>query len=112
MLDQHLPGDLVLVARRNREVDLQERVRVAIEHPGGALFLEQVNILDERNVLLVGEPPARQVLGVDRARVFGLAHDPTSSRWGSRKSIGFSTWRSSSRSIRSTSSSPQTGRAH
>ncbi len=67
----------------NREVDLQERVRVAVEHGRDAVLLEQldvlepvdvppgvaaseVDVLDEARVLLVREAVAGEVLGVDR----------------------------------------------
>ena len=68
---------LVLPALGDREVDLDERVRVAVEHRRGAVLLEQLDVLepvdvvtrrggvevdalDERDVLLVREAvPAR-----------------------------------------------------
>src|SRR5262249_41833661 len=40
VFDEHLACDLVLAALRNREVDLEERVRVAVEHGGHAVLLE------------------------------------------------------------------------
>ena len=90
VLDQHLAGDLVLAAGGDREVDLDERVRVAVEDGGRALLLEQldvlepvdvragrgrdqVDVLDQRDVLLVGEAVAGEVLGVDPDDLLGLA---------------------------------------
>src|SRR5918992_496796 len=72
VLDEHLARDLVAAPLRDREVDLDEGVRVAVEHGGGALLLEQlhvlepvdvlagrgrlqVDVLDQRHLLLVGE---------------------------------------------------------
>src|SRR3712207_7011299 len=76
-------------ARRDLEVDLQERVRVAVEDGRHAVLLEQrdvlepvdvlaggrsqeVDVLDERAVLLVREPLSREVLRVDRDDLLGL----------------------------------------
>jgi hypothetical protein len=101
MLDQHLASDLVLAPRRDVEVDLQERVGVAVEHGRHAVLDEQrdvlepvdvlarsrrqqVHIVEERHVLLVGEAPARQVLGVDREDLLGFlapAHASASPLW-------------------------------
>src|SRR5918995_5316245 len=81
--DQHLAGDLVLATLRNREVDLEEGVRVAVEHRGHPLLLEQLDVLEpvdvlagrgrleidglhEGDVLLVREAPSREELRVDR----------------------------------------------
>src|SRR5262249_26513220 len=81
--------DLVLPARRDREVDLQEGVRVAVEDRGHAVLLEEVDVLepvdvlarckrvevdvlDERDVLLVREPVPREELGVDGLDLLGL----------------------------------------
>src|SRR3977135_1316704 len=75
VLDEHLARKLVLAPRRNLEVDLEERVRVAVEDRGHAVFLQkldilepvdvlarrrrdEVDVLDERSVLLIREPPA------------------------------------------------------
>src|SRR3954465_284692 len=91
MGDQDLARDFVLTALRDLEVDLDERVRVAIEDRWGALFLEQldvlepidvlagrggveVDVLDQRDVLLVGEALPRQELGVDRDDLLRLSH--------------------------------------
>src|SRR5205085_10231798 len=88
VLDQHLAGKLVLAPGRDRKVDLQERVRVAVEDGGNAVLLEQlhvlepvevrarrrgeqVDVLDERDVLLIREAAPREDLGVERRR---LAH--------------------------------------
>src|ERR687898_1672408 len=77
MGDQHLAGDLVLATRGDREVDLEEGVRIAVEHRRHALLLEQldvlepvevltggggveVDVLDERDVLLVWEALPRE----------------------------------------------------
>src|SRR4051794_13816243 len=90
VLDQHLARDLVLAALGDREVDLQERVRVAVEDGGDAFLAqevdvlepvdvlarrggEEVDVLDEADVLLVGEAPAREVLGVEALLLLGLA---------------------------------------
>jgi hypothetical protein len=90
VLDEHLAGDLVLAPLRDGEVDLQERVRVAVEDGGDTLLLEQldvfepvevlagrrreqVDVLDLGDVLLVGEPVAGEVLGVDRPDLLGLS---------------------------------------
>ena len=96
MLDEHLAGDLVLAALGDREVDLQERVRVAVEHGRDALLLQEVDVLepvdvvarrrrhevdvlDQAHVLLVGEALAREVLGVEALLLLGLApHAPAS----------------------------------
>src|SRR3954451_21162033 len=85
VLHEHLPGDLVLPPRRDREVDLEERVRVAVEDGGHVVLDEQfdvlepvdvlarrrrdeVDVVDERDVLLIREPVPREHLGVDRPR--------------------------------------------
>src|SRR5579863_507345 len=51
VLDQHLPGDLVLAPGGDREVDLHERVRVAVEYRRRALLLEQLDVLEPVEVL-------------------------------------------------------------
>src|SRR5215210_1936329 len=88
--DQHLARDLVLAAGGDVEVDLQERVRVAVEDGRHPLLLEQLDVLEPvdvlarrgglevdllecRDVLLVREALAGQVLGVDREDLLGLA---------------------------------------
>src|SRR3954465_14946729 len=88
VLHEHLPGELVLASIRDREVDLEERVRVAVEDGRDAFLDEQLNVLEpvdvlarrrrdevdvveQRDVLLIREPLPRENLGVDRAR--GLA---------------------------------------
>src|SRR3954452_12782299 len=88
VLHEHLPGELVLAALGDREVDLEERVRVAVEDGRDAVLDEQrdvlepvdvlargrrdeVDVVEQRDVLLIGEPLPRENLGVDRAR--GLA---------------------------------------
>src|SRR6185312_9379603 len=75
---------------RDVEVDLQERVRVAVEHRRHPLLLEQLDILEpvdvlarrgrlevdaveRRDVLLIREALAAQVLGVDREDLLRLA---------------------------------------
>jgi hypothetical protein len=90
VLDQHLARDLVLAALRDREVDPQERVRVAVEDGRDALLDEevdvlepvdvlarrggeQVDVLDQAHVLLVGESLAGEVLGVEALLLLGLA---------------------------------------
>src|SRR5688500_12290803 len=90
VLDEQLAGDLVLATLGNLEVDLQERVRVAVEDGRDAVLLqeldvlepvevvagrgrEQVDVLDLADVLLIGEASAGEVLGVDRADLLGLA---------------------------------------
>src|SRR5918997_3804903 len=97
---EDLAGDLVLASLRDGEVDLEEGVRVAVEDCGHPVLHEQLHILQPVevrarrgghqiyafelvDVLLVGEPLARQRLGVD-----DLAHraGSRSGRW----SIGFS----------------------
>src|SRR5581483_8389415 len=87
--DQHLARDLVLTARGDREVDLEERVRVAVEHRRHAVLAQeldvfepvdvlarrrgdQVDVVDERDVLLVRKAMAGQVLGVDPYRLLRL----------------------------------------
>src|SRR4051812_10253101 len=44
--DEHLARDLVLAARRDREVDAHERVRVGVEDGRDALLLEQHHVLE------------------------------------------------------------------
>src|SRR5512133_2348910 len=109
--DQHLARDLVLAARGDREVDLQEGVRVAVEDSRRALLLEQLDVLepvdvlagrgrlevdplDQADVLLVGEALPGELLGIDRDDLLGLVHRSTAEPSGSR-SIGFSRYRSS-----------------
>src|SRR5918992_1504005 len=97
MFDEHLAGDLALAPLRNGEVDANERVRVAVEDGRCSLLLEQfdvlepvdvlsgrggeqVDVLDLGDVLLVGEAPPREVLGVDLddlLRLFGHRSSPT-----------------------------------
>src|SRR2546428_4391922 len=89
VLDQHLACDLVLTTLGNREVDLQERVRVAVEDRREPVLLEQLDVLepvdvltrrrrekvdvvDEVDVLLVWKPSAREVLGIEPGRLLGL----------------------------------------
>src|SRR6185437_2720310 len=49
---------------------------------------QQVDVLDQAHVLLIGEAPAGQILGVDRGVLFGLFHahrqSPVASRCESR----------------------------
>src|SRR5579859_28881 len=85
VLHEHLARDLVLAALGDREVDLQERVRVAVEHGWHPVFFEQldvlepvdvlarrrseeIDVLEQRDVLLVRETMTREGLGVDRPR--------------------------------------------
>src|SRR5262249_35099615 len=80
---------LVLAGPWDREVDLQERVRVAVEDRGRPVLLEerdvlepvdvlagrrleQVDVLDQRDVLLVREPVPCEELRVDRLDLLGL----------------------------------------
>src|SRR5918999_518597 len=98
--DEHLARDLVLASLGDREVDLEERVRVAVEDGGHPFLYEQLHILQPievragrgghqidafelADVFLVGKTPAGELLGVD-----DLAHraGSRSGRW----SIGFS----------------------
>src|SRR6266576_1856637 len=89
VLDQNLARDLVLTARGNREVDLQERVRVAVEDRREPVLLEQLDVLEpvdvlsrrrcekvdvveEADVLLVRKPSSREVLGIEPSRLLGL----------------------------------------
>ena len=89
MFDQHLPRDLVLSPFGDPKIDLEERIRVAVEHcRDGVLFeeldvfepveirsrrrREQVDVLDERDVLLVREAMSREVLRVERDLLLGL----------------------------------------
>jgi hypothetical protein len=89
VLDEHLAGDLVLPPLRDREVDLEERVRVAVEHRRHVVLLEQrhvlepvdvlsrrrgdeVDVLDERQVLLVREAVAGQELGIESPLLLGF----------------------------------------
>jgi hypothetical protein len=90
MLDEHLAGDLVLAPLRDGEVDLEEGVRVAVEDGRDSLLLEEldvlepvqvlarrrggeVDVLDERDVFLVREAMAREVLGIELDDLLGLA---------------------------------------
>src|SRR5207342_669229 len=96
-----LAGHLVLAALRDIEVDLQERARVAVEHGRLAVLLEQVDVfqpvevlarrervevdvLDERTILLVREPMPGELLGVELAldRQMLFAHPVTPPRTG------------------------------
>src|SRR4051812_25198554 len=49
--DENLARELGLPSLWNREVDLDERVRVAIEDGGRAVFLEQLHVLEPVDVL-------------------------------------------------------------
>src|SRR5919106_1537224 len=90
VLDQDLAGDLVLAALGDREVDLQEGIAVAVEHRRDTFLLEeldvlepvqilarcrrhQVDILDERDVLLVRETVPGEELGVEPLDLLRLA---------------------------------------
>src|SRR3982751_4002262 len=105
--DQHLARELVLAAGRDREVDLDEGVGVAIEDRRRALLLQQLDVLepvdvrarrcglevdplDQRGVLLVGVALAREELGVERDDLLRLSHEsappPAARRSGSRGS--------------------------
>src|SRR5437016_995484 len=101
--DQHLARELVLAAFRNREVDLQEGVRVTVEHGRNAVLLEELDILepvevrprrrrlevdvfDERDVLLVRKATSGEVLRVERDLLLGLVD--AQSGTGSCKSEG------------------------
>jgi hypothetical protein len=103
VLDEHLASDLVLTPLGDREVDLQERVRVAVEDGRDPLLLEEVDVLqpvdvlprsgrleidvlDQRDVVLVGEALTRELLGGDD---HVGTHGSTTSRSG-KWSIGFS----------------------
>jgi hypothetical protein len=98
MLDQDLAGDLVLAALGDRKIDPQERIAVAVEDGGDAFLLEQrdvlepvdvlsgrrfeeVDVLDERDVLLVRKAVAREGLGI-QLDVALLTHEvsPTTGR--------------------------------
>src|SRR2546423_5424502 len=46
VLDQHLARDLVLATGRDLEIDLDEAVRVTVEHGRRALFLQQRDVLE------------------------------------------------------------------
>src|SRR5262245_11281725 len=89
MRNEDLACDLVLAPVRDREVDLQEGVAVAVEDRGHAVLLEEldvlepvqvlsrggcleVDVLDERQVLLVREAMPREELRVERLRLLGL----------------------------------------
>ena len=89
VLDQHLAGDLVLTSWRDREVDLEEAVRVAVEHGRNAVFDQQrdifepveilarcggdkVDAVDEGDVFLVWVSATGKLLGIDP----GLDRDP------------------------------------
>src|SRR4051794_6420121 len=104
--DEDLARDLVLTALGDREVDLQEGVRVAVEHRRRALLLEQLDVLepvdvlagrgrlevdrlDQADVLLVGEALPGELLRLDRDDLVRLAHGCTAAPSGSW-SIGFS----------------------
>ena len=82
MLHQHLAGQLVFPTLRDVEVDLEKGVGVPVKHRRDALLLEQVDVLqpvevpagrqlhqvevlDERDVLLVLEPTTGEGLGID-----------------------------------------------
>src|SRR6266545_6870582 len=89
VLDQHLPRDLVLSPRGDREVDLEERIRIAVEHRRYAVLLEeldvlepvevrsrrrgeQIDLLDEPDVLLVRKAMSREILRIQGDRLRGL----------------------------------------
>src|SRR2546427_6659227 len=119
VLDQHLACDLVLTALGNREVDLQERVRVAVEDRREPVLLEQLDVLEpvdvlarrrceevdvveEVDVLLVRKPPSGEVLGIEPGRLlrFVDAQSGTaSSTCDGRQSTGYSRCFSSIRFI-------------
>ena len=81
--------DLVLAPFRDREVDLEKGIAVAVEDRRHAVLLEerdvlepvdvltrcrreQVDVLDERDVLLVREAVPGEELGVERPDLLGL----------------------------------------
>src|SRR5205085_6632309 len=89
VLDEDLPGDLVLAALRDVEVDADEGVRVPVEDGGVALFLEELDVLEPVDVLagrrreevdvldlldrlLVRIAATREVLAVDLLDLLGL----------------------------------------
>src|SRR5947208_2881531 len=91
MRDQHLARDLVLPPLRDREVDLEKRVRVAVEHRGNAVLGQEPNVLepvdvvarrrgdevdirDERHVLLIRKAMPGQVFRVEPGRLLRLVH--------------------------------------
>src|ERR671918_528299 len=97
VLDQHLARDLVLPPLGDREVDLQERVRVAVEDGRDSLLLEpvdvlarggrlEIDVLDQRDVVLIGKALARELLGGDDDVGRQGSTASRSGRW----SIGFS----------------------
>src|SRR5437764_8543235 len=109
MLDQHLARELVLPPFRDREVDLEERVRVAVEDRRDTVLDEQldvlepvdvaarrrrleIDVLDLGHVLLIRETVPREVLGVDPIRLirFMDAHSALTSSRSGRKSTGYS----------------------
>ena len=45
VLHQHLACELVLSALRDVEVDLEERIRIAVEHGRRVVLLEEANVL-------------------------------------------------------------------
>src|ERR1044072_798326 len=49
--DQHLAGELVLTTVRDRKVDAQERVGVAVEDGGGPLLRQQLDVLEPVQIL-------------------------------------------------------------
>src|SRR5262245_41042917 len=109
VLHQDLASQLVLAALGDLEVDLQERVRVPVEHRRRPVLLEQVDVLqpvevlarrelvqvdllDQRPVLLVREAMPRELLGVELAPGL-IAHRLTPPRTGPCRP---GTWPSSS----------------
>src|SRR5262249_37399603 len=97
---QHLARDLVLAPVRDREVDPQEGVRVAVEDGGRALLLEQLDILEpvqvlprgrrvevdvlhQRDVLLIGKALAGEILRIDRDDLLRLADLVGARHWPS-----------------------------
>src|SRR5258705_1096155 len=89
MRDQDLARDLVLAPRGDREVDLQERVRIAVEHGRCAVLVQEldvlepvdvvarrrgveIDVLDERDVLLIRKPMAGQILRIASERLVRL----------------------------------------
>src|SRR5439155_3953786 len=107
--DQHLPRELVLPTRGDREVDLQERIRVAVEDRRDTVLLEeldvlepveirarrrreQIDLLDEGDVLLVRKAMAGEVLRIQGDRLLGLVNAQSgsvSSTGDGRKSTGY-----------------------
>ena len=89
MRDEHLAGELVLASLGDGEVDLDEGIAVAVEDRRRAVLLQEldvlepvqvlargrgveVDVLDERDVLLVREAAPGEELRVDRLDLLGL----------------------------------------